>query len=272
MADPQEYVLGTQDDELERLGFQNRLWADAAHGLWRRARIRLGERVLDVGSGPGFAAFDLAQLVGSAGRVVGVDASSAFVDALDAGARARGLPWCSGLVADVQALGEVPGGPFDLAWARWVLCFAPEPEAVVAGIAANLRPGGRLAVHDYFNYEAMTLAPRRETYTAVVAATAASWRERGADPDVVARLPAILRRQGYSLDHLAVHQRIARPGDSMWQWASTWWHNFVPRLVGMGRVSPGLAERFFADLAAATRSEDDFVVLPPVFEVLATRR
>ncbi|MFY9341712.1 MAG: methyltransferase domain-containing protein, partial [Planctomycetota bacterium] len=71
-----EYVLGTGADELSRLGLQHRLWSDAAHQAWQRACIRPGQRVLDVGCGPGYAAFDLAQIVTAVGAVVGVDESA----------------------------------------------------------------------------------------------------------------------------------------------------------------------------------------------------
>lgn len=272
MSTAPEYVLGTQADELERLGFQHRLWSDAAHALWKRAEIRLGQRVLDVGCGPGFAAFDLAQLVGKAGAVVGVDESEGFVEHLVRGAAARGLPGCEGRVGDVQQLAPlVDAGSFDLAWARWVLCFAPDPDAVVAGVAAALRPGGRVCIHDYFNYEMMTSAPRRASYTAVVAATARSWRARGGDPDVMGRVPAMLHRHGLRLTHLGVHQRIARPRDSMWQWGETWWRNFVPKLVQMGEIDTALQETFFRDLDEMSASEIDYLVLPPVYEMLAEK-
>jgi len=74
-----EYILGTGADELDRLALQARLWSDAAHNLWRMARIQPGSHVLDVGCGPGYAAFDLAQLVTRRGRVIGLDESANFV-------------------------------------------------------------------------------------------------------------------------------------------------------------------------------------------------
>lgn len=265
-----EYVLGTHADELTRLGFQHRLWSDAAHALWKRAGVLPGQRVLDVGCGPGFAAFDLAQLVGPGGSVLGVDESPGFVASANTGAAARGLTWCHAVTGDVQAM-DLPPASIDLAWARWVLCFTPDPEAVVAGIAHAVRPGGRVCLHDYFNYEVMTLAPRSPAFTEVVGATARSWRARGGDPDVMARVPAMLRRQGFEVTHLDVHQRVARPGESMWHWGESWWRNYVPRLVEMGEISPDLAERFFADFEQRKADPDAFIVLPPVFEVLATR-
>lgn len=272
-AAKREYVLGTGADELERLGLQHRLWSDAAHDAWKRARIAPGARVLDVGCGPGYASFDLAQLVQSHGAVVAVDESAGFVAHVREQAAARRLPQLDARTGDVQELDGVLRGeaPFDLAYARWVLCFTPKPEAVVAGVARSLAAGGRFVLHDYFNYEAMTAAPRRESFARVVAATARSWRGRGGDPDVMGRAPQLLKAHGLEIESLQPLQRVARPGDSMWSWIDSWWRIYTPKLVAMGELSAADERRFHAEFAAMTR-DDDFVMLPTVIEILARKR
>lgn len=286
-ASAPEYVLGTGADELERLGFQARLWADAAHALWRRARIGPGQHVLDVGCGPGHASFDLAMLVTRRGRVVGIDESPNFVQHANAQAAARNLPQLTAVRGDGHdipaALASLsnsppvrgvqsPAPPFDLAYARWVLCFVRDPAAVVRSVASVLKPGAFFAVHDYFNYETMTCAPRRDIYTRVVAATARSWRDRGGDPDVAGRLPAMLDAAGFDVVHMDVHQRTARPGDTMWHWPDTWWRTYTPKLLQMGYITRQDHDEMLATLDDLCRSKTDFVVCPPVFEILAVKR
>ncbi|NUQ50132.1 MAG: methyltransferase domain-containing protein, partial [Phycisphaerae bacterium] len=124
-----EYVLGTNEAELERLGLQHRLWGAQAYALWERAGFRPGCTVLDIGCGPGFATFDLAALVGSAGRVIAVDSSKRFLDHVRAQCAARGVGNVELLAADVGRL-ELPARSLDGAYARWVLCFVPDPAAV----------------------------------------------------------------------------------------------------------------------------------------------
>jgi SAM-dependent methyltransferase len=263
-----QYPLGTGRDELERLHLQHRLWSDAAHSAWKKAGIGPGARVLDVGCGPGAASFDLAELTTSSGRVVSIDESPAFIESLRSQAEARGLTQIDARVGDVQKLDL--GERFDAAYARWVLCFTPRPEEVIRGVAEHLEPGGTFCVHDYFNYEAMTTAPRRRSYARIVEAGAKSWRDNGGDPDVVGRLPRMLREAGLELVHLEVHQRIARPGDTMFHWATSWWRTYAPKLQKMGYVDELEVEELLRDLDAMTR-EDDFLVLPPVFEVISRR-
>lgn len=269
-----EYVLGTGADELARLGQQHRLWSDAAVAAWRRARLTPGQRVLDVGCGPGFAAFDLAQLATPSGAVVGIDESTNFVTYGGYEAQRRGLPQLRFAVGDVHDLDAALGGepPFDLAYARWVLCFVRNPGAVVQGVVDHLRPGGRFVVHDYFNYGAMTTAPRRRSHDLAVAATIRSWRARGGDPDIVGRLPALLRAHGCEIEHLEAHQRVARGGDTMFAWLDTWWRTFAPKLVTMGLLAAADCAELLADLTAIRDGEDDFVQCPTVYEVIARKR
>ncbi|MBK7857089.1 MAG: methyltransferase domain-containing protein [Archangiaceae bacterium] len=249
---------------------QHQLWSDAAHALWLKAGIKPGARVLDVGCGPGAAAFDLVHLVGPSGQVHAVDESVAFVDFLKAEASARGLAQLQTQVGDVQQL-DVPAGSFDAAYARWVLCFVPRPGDVIAGVARALKSGGVFCVHDYFNYTAMSAAPRRELYTRVIELTAKSWRDNGGDPDVVGRLPALLHEHRLEVEHLVVHQRVARRGDAMWTWAESWWRSYTPKLVKMGYLEQAAADAFHAEHDAMTR-ERDFVALPPVYELMARKR
>jgi len=269
-----QYPLGTGREEFERLHFQHRLWSDAAHGLWRRAGISPGWRVLDIGAGPGAASLDLAALVTHAGHVLAIDQSSSFVDYIREEAEARDLGQLHARVADAHDLDALEGverSSFDLAYARWLFCFVARPDRLIHGLRSFLKPGAVICVHDYFNYITMTPAPRRSSYTRVVEATAKSWRDQGGDPDIVGRLPALLHDEAFVVEHLQVHQRIARPGDTMWHWAATWWKSYMPKLLEWGYIEDSLASEFKADLASMSR-ERDFLVLPPVYELMARKK
>lgn len=98
-----------------------------------------GERVLDIGCGPGVTALQLAEVVGPAGEVVGVDISEGMV----AGATRRAGDVARFVVADAQV--EPLGSGFDAAFSRFGVMFFPDPAAAFANIAAALRPGGRFA-------------------------------------------------------------------------------------------------------------------------------
>ncbi|MBL8889341.1 MAG: methyltransferase domain-containing protein [Planctomycetaceae bacterium] len=268
MPDESEYVLGTGADELERLAFQHRLWCDAAHQAWRIAKLRMGQRVLDVGCGPGFASFDLAQLVTRRGCVVGVDESHRFIAYLNEQATARHLPQLSGRVGDVHALPNLLADqqPFDLAYVRWLLCFVRDPNAVVAGIVESLRPGGAIVVHDYFHYESLTTAPKSAVHDRVVRATMQSWRDRGGNTDIGGELPQIFANHGCECVHLTTHARIARGTDTMFHWPELWWQIYAPKLVAMGYLSDADCQELLSLIDSIEQDPNRFIHCPTVYE------
>src|SRR3954463_9710581 len=48
-----DYVLGTHDEEIERLGLQHRVWRPRVLAGWQRAGFTSGMTIADVGCGPG---------------------------------------------------------------------------------------------------------------------------------------------------------------------------------------------------------------------------
>jgi ubiquinone/menaquinone biosynthesis C-methylase UbiE len=231
-----EYVLGTNDAELIRLGFQHRVWSREAADIWERAGFAPGMTILDVGSGPGFVSLDLSTLVGPTGRVLAVDESSRFIDHLRSRAAADGASNIEARTCDVQSL-ELPANSVDGAYSRWVLCFVPDPEAVIAGVATALRKGGAFAVQDYLFYRALRLLPGGGEMEKVVNAVEEAWRARGGDPEICRRLPSLMAKHGLSVREARPIVRVARPGSALWEWPGSFFRNFLPVLVASGYLS-----------------------------------
>ncbi len=271
MPEEMEYVLGTHDDELLRLGFQHRVWSAQTFALWERAGIGAGQRVLDFGCGPGFSTLDLARLVGPAGHIVAVDISRRFLSYLHAQQHAQALDNIDALQQDVQDLQLEPGS-VDAAYARWVLCFLPRPQDALAGVARALRPGGVFAIQDYFNYVAGGLAPRSAIVSRAFQATDASWRARGGDPDIAGRLPGMLMAAGLEVREIRPILRAARPGSALWQWPTTFFRNYLPVLVEGGFMTVAEQREFTAEWAQRSADPTTFFSTPPVYEIIAVKK
>ncbi len=107
--------------------------------------LQPGERVVDLGCGPGLLALDLAQQVGSAGEVQCIDASESMV-AL-AVRRLGKLPWVHVRVGDVAAL-PYADASFDVAVCAQVYEYVLEVGRALAELHRMLRPGGRAVIVD----------------------------------------------------------------------------------------------------------------------------
>ena len=102
-----------------------------------------GERILDVGCGPGTTAIELATRVAPDGEVVGADISPKMVAAATRRAAAAGVTNVRFLAADAQT--EALGDDFDGAFSRFGIMFFADPVAAFANIGRSLRAGGRLS-------------------------------------------------------------------------------------------------------------------------------
>jgi ubiquinone/menaquinone biosynthesis C-methylase UbiE len=86
-----DYVLGSDETEIARLQMQAAVIAEPTALLLHRSGIGAGMRVLDLGTGPGDVAFQLANMVGPTGSVVGVDQDRAQLTAAENRTDALGL-------------------------------------------------------------------------------------------------------------------------------------------------------------------------------------
>ena len=112
-----------------------------AHRADTLARLALapGERVLDIGSGPGFLAEAMAEAVGPRRRVLGIDISPDFVARAEA---RRRHGWLSYRQADATAIPERDAA-FDVIVSTQVAEYLPDVEAFAREAFRLLRPGGR---------------------------------------------------------------------------------------------------------------------------------
>src|SRR6202040_1542407 len=173
-----DYVLGTHDEELARLGVQHRAWRPVVLDCWKHAGITNGSRVLDVGAGPGYATVDLAEIVGPDGRVLAVERSSNFVNAIKSAIQTQSLSNVDVHELDLMS-DDLPNGPFDFSWCRWVLCFVSDPNLLVRKIAGVLGQAGRAIFHEYGHYPTWQFLPPRTSHEEFRAHVVSTWKESG---------------------------------------------------------------------------------------------
>ena len=271
MASTKDYVLGTHDEEIERLGLQHRAWRERALEAWRSAGIGPGHRVLDVGCGPGYASLDFAELVGPSGRVVEIDKSERFLGALDAKCRERGIENISTHLADLDA-GEFPDVVADRAWGRWVFSFVKDPRAVLARIASALTADGVIVMHEYFDYATWRAAPRCPELEEFVSAVMASWRDNGGEPDIALSLPRWLEELGFELRGARPIVDVVQVDQPKWAWVASFVKVGRSRLVDLGYLSPSRSEAIWQAFSALQATPGARMITPALLEIVAARR
>lgn len=111
----------------------------------QRLKVRRGESVLDLGTGPGEPAMTIARKVGPRGHVTGVDLSENMVSIARRVARARGLENVDFRAMDCSHL-TLPDSSFDAATSCFGFQIFTDPEKAAREAHRVLKPGGRICV------------------------------------------------------------------------------------------------------------------------------
>lgn len=269
MMDENEYILGTHDAEIERLGLQHRVWRPLMLEVLRDAGIRAGHHVLDIGCGPGFGAIDLAEIVGPTGRVFGYERSRRFLSHLERQNAARGLS-VTGVELDFDT-DALPHRSVDAVWCRWLLSFVKRPDDLVRQIAAEVKPGGVAVFHEYCDYRSWRLGPSSRAFEQFVGAVMDSWKAAGGEPDIGLRLPVMLQVAGMRLERVRPLMQTPFPDNFVWEWPEAFARINLDRLVEHGFVSDHDRCRTLQALDHAKATPGHFMLTPCVLEIIARR-
>jgi SAM-dependent methyltransferase len=203
------------------------------------ADVRTGDRVLDVGCGPGGLTTELVRRTGSS-AVCAIDPSPPFVAACRA--RNPGVDVRAGVAEELPW----PDGDFDACLASLVIGFMADPAAGVREMRRVTRPGGTVALC-FWDLERMPLL-------------ATFWRAvREVDPAAPGEAELVGRRRGQQSDLLTAAglTSVAEselPATAAYADLDDWWSSFTGGAGPVGaqyrRMSPEQQDRVRAHSAA----------------------
>lgn len=233
---PDVYTHGHHDSVL-----RSHRWRTAANSAaYLLPHLRPGDRLLDVGCGPGTLTVDLAARLGT-GEVVGVDVADDVVAEADAHARAKGATNVSFRAGDFRALDLAPGS-FDVAHAHQVLQHLRDPVGALAAMAELVRPGGIVAVRDS-DYSAFTWAPADQGLDRWLELYMAVTRHNGAEANAGRHLLAWAHAAGFDdVAYTTSTWTFATPEDRGW-WSDLWAERSVASAFAEQAQRYGLATR-----------------------------
>ena len=204
------YVLGSDPQELGRLDRQAAFIEAPTRLLLQASGLAEGMRVLDLGTGLGHVARLAAQIVGSAGSVVGLDRAPQALAVARQRAEAAGEQHVSFVEGDVARWRA--DEPFDAIVGRLVLFHMADPVAAARHHAQNLRPGGLFVALDFDIGGARTY-PAVEVADQTLAWVIQAFKAAGASPRIGSRLGTILERAGLDMVKTFGVQAYLAPND-----------------------------------------------------------
>jgi len=230
--------------------------------LLERAGLEAGMKVLEIGSGGGDLAFDIARIVGAAGQVLGTDIDQAKLDLASCEAAELNLSNINFQLANIAE--SAPASQFDLVHTRFVLTHLTDPVQALKHVHAALRPGGTVVVEDidfsgYFCYpDCAALWQYVQLYTETT-------RRRGVDANIGPRLPSLLAQAGFENIQVNIVQPAGFDGEVKLITPLTM-ENIADAVIAEGLATAEEIDRIVAELYAFANMPGTLGSTPRIFE------
>jgi ubiquinone/menaquinone biosynthesis C-methylase UbiE len=234
MATSGPYVFGHSDQELARLERQALFFADQTEDVLRRAGLRPGMRVLDIGCGVGDVSLIAGSLVGPTGAVVGIDRSPEALDVAKRRVEAAGFHWARFEQTDIDAVDGL--GRFDALIGRFILVHLREPSAVLSRLTKVLSPGAVVAFLE-MDISSATITPAMPLFDQCIGWIMDLYRRGGGDPDMGSRLYGVFRAAGLAPSMSGTCRVEGGPNATGYDYLADTIRNLIPSMEALGVVT-----------------------------------
>ncbi len=227
----------------------------AMEPLIRPLELTPGMSVLDVGSGPGHTALELARRVGPAGRVTGVDINAEFVGCATKRAREAGLN--AEFVCRPFPPLPFPDASFDRVFCKNVLEYVDSADETVAELARVTKSGGVVvAVDSDWEMIAIELGAAARALTGAIMAAAKSIAIK--EPQIGRQLYGLLRAARLRDLKVEVFAGADTQGRSLPMLRAS----FARYARDSGAVAAGEIDRWLGEVERAIENHAYLLVLP----------
>ena len=206
MSKVQDYPLGYSAQEAQRLKDQGALIEELTEDVLRRAGIRRGMQVLDLGSGVGDVSLLAARMVGSDGTVLGIDKAPSSVEAATRRVATLGIQNVCFEESDLA--GFSTDKQFDAIVGRFVLTYVPDRARVLRSLTRHLRPDGVVALQE-LDMSQISQAPAGELFMQARRWLFEAFAGGGADLDMGTRLYATFLQAGLPAPNMIAATPVA---------------------------------------------------------------
>ena len=218
---------------------------------------QLGQRVLDVGSGPGFLSNAIFDKVGQIGSVCGIDISESLLDIANSQIRDRtNVEFHFGDATKLPFSSE----EFDTIVSTQVLEYIPKVDAALVEFHRVLRSGGTVALLDTDWDSIVWHSSNRMRMNRILKV----WEEHAADPFLPRTLANKLNRAGLQVQSMKIFP-IYNPEFSQETYSNRLIDLIIPFVVNTGNITKAEAEVWAQDLRKHGQNGEYFFSLNRYF-------
>ena len=253
-----EYSLATGEAAVRRLTALHRVYSPTGRRILLRAGLKPGMVVADFGCGVGATTRTLAEMVGPAGSVTGVDVSAAQLEQGRRLCEAEGISNARFVEASAMATG-LPRGSFDLVYCRYLLLHLTDPAACLREMLDILKPGGVLVVEDGDLSSAGSSPASSLRWFADLFGRLGP--TRGLDYTLERRLYRLVKAAGFPEPEIEIHQPAITRGEERFllKWSV---EEAAPAFVAAGLVTAAEMGRILADMDRDSKNPEILVLAP----------
>ncbi len=265
-----DYILGTDQAELHRLGLQHQVWSTETRQAWKLAEFSSGQTLLDLGCGPGYCTMEMAYMVGEYGKVIGVDQSKTYIDFLEKNAKLHGLP-IEAQCADFMEM-ELKDESIDGAYSRWALAWIDDVDRVIEKVADALVPGGAFVAQEYYDWSLLQTEPNFPNLTAAIAGALKSFKsQKKAEIDIGRKLPELFYDNGLEVTSIRPMTKMATAEDLTWQWPKSFFQIYFPKVAEMGFLTKKQVKNALEELHELEDVPGATILCPHMVEVIGIK-
>lgn len=227
-----------------------------------------GMHCMDLGSGGGDVALELAKMVGQTGRIVGIDFDDAKIQIAKKEAFDTSFNNVAFRILDVLDWNE--DSRYDRIYSRFLLTHLDTPKKIIQSMVNAVKPGGAILIEDidfsgHFCYPECTAFDRYvELYQKVVS-------RKGADPDIGPKLPIFLKEAGLNQVNFRMIQPTFMEGQGKIM-AQITLKNIADALLAEGLSDESEIDSLLKGLDDFAQSPTTIMSLPRIFQVWGYRR
>ena len=265
-----DYFLGVHQKELERLDRQHLAWQPETQQLIKDANLANCQSVLDLGCGPGFTTFELANNCPNS-NIIALDNAALYQKYLNHLVAEKQATNISTLHSDILDLPEQVG-LYDAAFCRWFLAFLiKDLPSILSAIYEKLKQGGVFAAMEYLTLDSFTCSPPNKNFDAYTKAWNHFYLNNGGDANIGTYLPSLLIEAGFKIESQKCVGGMSPANGRWWNWWRDAFNDFAPIFVEQGLMTKEAFAGMEKYWAAQATNENGFIYSAVILQIVARK-